>query len=356
MKAPRTYERRNGARPVRRRLPRRRGVRAFERASTERLALFSGTGNRGLTEAIAADLGVPLGDVEMSRFASSESYVRLCTSVRGMHAFVVQGMSDPIDHMIMEQLIMIDALKRASAQRVTAICPLYPYSRQDRKAREREPITAKLVAELYETAGADRMVSVDLHAPQIQGFFRVPFDHLTALPVLADHLAGSLKDGFVVVAPDAGALRLADKWARHLSHFHNLEADVAYLLKRRVTEKRNVSETLAVVGDVKGRQCVLVDDMIDTAGTILNGVNALARAGAREVVAAATHPILSGSAIARVEASALAELVVANTMPLGPEKAFSKITVLSIAPLVAAAIREIFTDGSVSTVFHEENA
>jgi ribose-phosphate pyrophosphokinase len=308
-----------------------------------------------LARAIAANIGLELGEVEISRFASSESYVRFRTSVRGLHAFVIQGMCDPIDHMIMEQLIMIDALKRASARRVTAVCPLYPYSRQDRKARGREPITAKLVAELFEAAGVDRMVSVDLHAPQIQGFFRVPFDHLTALPVLADHLAGSLKDGFVVVAPDAGALRLADKWVRHLSLFHNLEADVAYLHKRRVTEKRNVSETLAVVGDVKDRHCVLVDDMIDTAGTIVNGVDALVLAGAREVVAAATHPILSGSAVSRVENSALAELVVADTLPLGFQKTSPKITVLSIASLIGAAMREIFTDGSVSTVFHEEN-
>ncbi|MBK5229015.1 MAG: ribose-phosphate diphosphokinase [Actinobacteria bacterium] len=355
MKAQRIHDRRNAGHRRRARVPRKRGLGVPARANIEKLAIFAGTGNRGLAEAIAADLGMDLGDVEISRFASSEGYVRFRTSVRGIHAFVIQGMCDPIDHMIMEQLIMIDALKRASTRRVTAVCPLYPYSRQDRKARGREPITAKLVAELYETAGADRIVSVDLHAPQIQGFFRVPFDHLTALPVLADHVASSLQDGFVIVAPDAGALRLADKWARHLSLFHRMEADVAYLHKRRITDKRNLSETLAVVGDVKDRQCVLVDDMIDTAGTIVNGVDTLVRAGAREVVAAATHPILSGSAVARLEASALRELVVTDTVPIGPEKDSPKITVQSIAPLIAAAIKEIFAEGSVSTVFHGEN-
>jgi ribose-phosphate pyrophosphokinase len=354
MKAETTYEERVAHYPDPGLLPENE-PRVATRAGEERLAIFTGTGDRHLAESIAAHLGVTLGDVEISRFASSEGYVRFRTSVRGTQAFVIQGMRDPLDHMIMEQLIMIDALKRASARSVTAVCPLYPYSRQDRKARGREPITARLVADLYEAAGADRIVSVDLHAPQIQGFFRVPFDHLTALPVFADHLAGSLQEGFVIVAPDAGALRLADKWARHMSLFHNIEPDVAYLHKRRASGKRNVSDTIAVVGDVKDKQCVLVDDMIDTAGTIVNGVDALVRAGAGEVVAAATHPILSGSAVARLEASALTKLVVADTLPVQKKSTSSKTTVLSIAPLIAATIREIFTDGSVSTLFHGEN-
>lgn len=321
----------------------------------KRLMIFSGTANRPLAEEVAAELGMKLGQVEIETFANSESYARFGESVRGCDAFVIQSMDDPVDHNVMQQLIMIDALKRASAKRITAVCPLYPYSRQDRKARGREPITAKLMADLYEAAGVDRMVSVDLHTGQIQGFFDVPFDHLTALPLLANHFAQTLDDDFVIVSPDSGGVRLAEKWVNYFGQFHDLHGSLAFLYKRRKRDVRNESETLAVNGEVEGKVCIVVDDMIDTAGTLCHGVDSLLASGASEVRAAATHAILSGPAIDRLKNSPLAELVVTDTLPLPPEKEIDKIVVLSIAPTIARTIKSVFEELSVSELFHGEN-
>ena len=321
----------------------------------KRLMIFSGTANRGLGEEIANHLGMKLGDVEISSFANSESYSRFSDSVRGCDAFVIQSICDPVDHYVMQQLIMIDALKRASAKRITAVCPLYPYSRQDRKARGREPITAKLMADMYEAAGADRMISVDLHTGQIQGYFDVPFDHLTAMPILTNYFANILPEDFAIVSPDSGGVRLAEKWVQQINELNDANGQVVFLHKQRRKDARNVSETRSVVGDVNGKPCVIVDDMIDTAGTLTQGVDVLLRAGATEVHAAATHPILSGPAIDRLKNSQIEELVVTNTLPIPPEKQIDKLVVLSIAPLVAQTIKAVFEEGSVSDLFGGEN-
>jgi ribose-phosphate pyrophosphokinase len=317
--------------------------------------IFSGTAHPELADEVANHLGMKLGYVEISEFANTETYVRFSESVRGCDAFVIQSICDPVDHHILQHLIMIDALKRASAKRITAVAPFYPYSRQDRKARSREPITAKLLADFYEAAGADRVLSVDLHTGQIQGFFDVPFDHLTALPLLADHLAPGLEDDFVIVSPDAGGVRLADKWVQHLSEFHNKHGQVAFLHKRRRKDKRNVSETLAVVGEVNDKVCIIVDDMIDTAGTLSSGAESLIAAGAREVQAAATHALLSGPAVDRIKNAPIQKLVVTNTLPLPSEKQLDKLEILSIAPTIAQTIKAVFEEESVSELFHGEN-
>jgi ribose-phosphate pyrophosphokinase len=317
--------------------------------------IFSGTAHPALAEEVADHLGMKLGYVEIAEFANSETYVRFSESVRGCDAFVIQAISDPVDHHIIQHLIMIDALKRASAKRITAVAPFYPYSRQDRKARSREPITAKLLADFYEAAGADRVLSVDLHTGQIQGFFDVPFDHLTALPLLADHFAGRLEDDYVIVSPDAGGVRLADKWVQHLSEFHNKHGQVAFLHKRRRKDQRNVTETLAVVGEVEGKVCVIVDDMIDTAGTLASGAESLIAAGAGEVYAAATHALLSGPAVDRLKNAPIKEVVVTNTLPLPSEKQLDKLSILSIAPTIAQTVKAVFEEESVSELFHGEN-
>jgi ribose-phosphate pyrophosphokinase len=321
----------------------------------KRLMIFSGLANRPLAEEVCEKLGMKLGQVEIETFSNSESYARFGDSVRGCDAFVIQSMCDPIDHNVMQQLIMIDALKRASAKRITAVCPLYPYSRQDRKARGREPITAKLMADLYEAAGVDRFVSVDLHTGQIQGFFDVPFDHLTALPLLADYFADRLDDDFVIVSPDAGGVRLADKWVQHLGQYYDLSGQLAFLYKRRRRDVRNMSETLAVVGEVEGKVCVIVDDMIDTAGTLVSGAETLLADGATEVYAAATHPILSDPAVDRIKNSPIHQVVVTNTLPIPSEKQLDKLVVLSIAPTIAQTIKAVFEEDSVSELFHGEN-
>lgn len=321
----------------------------------KRLMIFSGAAHPALAREIADHLGMKLGHVETATFADSQTYARFSESVRGCDAFVIQSICDPVDHHIMQQLIMIDALKRASAKRITAVCPLYPYSRQDRKARGREPITAKLMADMYEAAGVDRMVSVDLHAGQIQGFFDAPLDHLTAMPLLAAHFADILNEDFVIVSPDAGGVRLADKWVQYLSEFHNLDGQVAFLHKRRRKDQRNVSEAKAVVGEVEGRTCVVVDDMIDTAGTLVNGSELLLRAGATKVFAAATHGILSDPATDRLKNSQIEQVVVTNTLPLDSDKLIDKLVVLSIAPVIAQTIKAVFEEGSVSDLFHDQN-
>jgi ribose-phosphate pyrophosphokinase len=317
--------------------------------------MFSGTANRALAEEVATCLGMKLGEVELATFANSETYVRFGESVRGVDAFVIQSMADPVDHNVMQQFIMIDALKRASAKRITAVCPRFPYQQQDRKARGREPITAKLMADFYEVAGADRVVAVDLHAGQIQGFFKIPADHLTALPLLADYMSKNLEGEFVIVSPDAGGVNLANKWVQYLSEFYNLNGQVAFLHKRRRRDARNQVETLAAVGEVNDKICIVVDDFVDTGGTLCQGADVLHDAGASEVYAAATHAILSADAVDRIKNSSIKSLVVTNTLPIPSEKRMDKLVVLSIAPILADAIKAVFEEGSVSELFHDKN-
>jgi ribose-phosphate pyrophosphokinase len=321
----------------------------------KRLMLFSGTANCVLAEEIATHLGMKLGEVEIATHANSESYVRFAESVRGKDAFVIQSASDPVDHHLMQHLIMIDALRRASAKRITAVVPFYPYARQDKKSLGREPITARMVADFYEVAGVDRVLSVDLHTGQIQGFFNVPFDHLTALPLLADYFAKLIDDDFVVVTPDAGRVRLAEKWTQHMSEFAGRACQLAFLHKQRRRDLRNVSETRAVVGDVDGRVCVVVDDMIDTGGTLCKGAETLIEAGATEVYAAATHAVLSDPATDRIKNSPIRQVVVTNTLPIPSEKELDNLVVLSIAPTIAQTIKAVFEEESVSELFHGEN-
>ena len=323
----------------------------MEIVTKKRMLVFSGTTHPALAQEIVEDLGVNLTPAKMSRFASGEIYFRAEESVRGCDVFVVQTHSDPVNESIMEQLIMIDALKRASAKRITAVVPYYGYSRQDKKGLAREPISAKLVADLITTAGADRVVSVDLHSGQIQGYFDFPFDHLTGLPLLSAYLQDDLGlgDDLVVVAPDAGRVKTAERLRERL------HADLAFLYKRRSRHEAHKIEEVAVVGEVQGRPCVLVDDMIDTAGTVVQGAGALAREGAGPVFAAATHPVLSGKAVQKLEESPIEQVVVTNTVPIPEEKMISKITQLSIAPVIASAIRAVFEDTSVSEIFHGDN-
>lgn len=324
----------------------------MEIVTKKKMMLFSGTTHPALAEEIAEHLGIRVSPCRISRFASGEIYVRAEESVRGADVFVVQTHADPVNESIMEQLIMIDAMKRASAKRITAVVPYYGYSRQDKKALAREPISAKLVADLLSVAGADRVVSVDLHSGQIQGFFDFPFDHLTALPILSEYLRDELGlygDDLVVVAPDAGRIKTAEKLREAL------HADLAFLYKRRSRREAHKIEEVAVVGEVEGRPCVLVDDMIDTAGTVTKGAAALAAMGAGPIYVGATHPVLSGKAVQLLEEAPIEQVVVTNTMPIPEEKRFAKLRVLSIAPLIASALRAVFEDTSVSEIFRGEN-
>lgn len=324
----------------------------MEIVTKKKMMLFSGTTHPALAEEIAANLGIKVSPARMSRFASGEIYFRSEESVRGADVFVVQSHSDPINESIMEQLVMLDAMKRASAKRITAVVPYYGYSRQDKKALAREPISAKLVADLITVAGADRVVSVDLHSGQIQGYFDFPFDHLTALPILSGYLRDELGlhgDDLVVVAPDAGRIKTAEKLREAL------HADLAFLYKRRSRREAHKIEEMAVVGEVEGRPCILVDDMIDTAGTVSKGSVALAAMGAGPIFVGATHPVLSGKAVQLLEEAPIQEVVVTNSMPIPEEKQFSKLRVLSIAPLIASALRAVFEDTSVSEIFGGEN-
>jgi ribose-phosphate pyrophosphokinase len=327
----------------------------MELPTRKHLMIFSGTANRPLAEEVVAHLGMKLSDCDISQFADSEQYVRFDESVRGCDAFVIQSHCAPVDYHVMQQLLMIDALKRASAKRITAVSPFYPYARQDKKTRSREPIASRLIADFYEAAGADRVLSVDLHTGQIQGFFDIPLDHLTALPMLADHFAEMLNEDVVIVSPDTGRVRLAEKWVQHLSDFHGMNSSVAFLHKKRMVDVRNVSSTLAVVGEVEGRICVIADDMIDTAGTLVNGAEALIEAGAAEVYAAATHAVLSDPATDRIKNSPILQVVVTNTLPIPSEKQIDKLVVLSIAPTIAQTIKAVFEEESVSELFHGEN-
>jgi ribose-phosphate pyrophosphokinase len=328
----------------------------MELVSTKTLQLFSGSGNRELAEEIAESLGVPLGDVELSTFANGEKYCRLGENVRGSDVFVIQGHCDPINDHVMEQLIMIDAVKRASARRITAVCPFYGYSRQDRKATGREPITARLLADLLTVAGADRVVVVDLHTGQIQGFFDFPVDHLTAVPLLADHLSTTLDRDVAatVVSPDAGAGKLARRFANCLDG-HGITADLAFIDKRRPKGTHNVAIATEVVGVVEGRQCILIDDMIDTAGTVVSAAELLMNRGAVSVSILATHGLLSGPAIDRLKNGPIREVIVTNTLPVPSEKQFDNLTVLSIAPIVADALAAVFEERSVSELFQGDN-
>jgi ribose-phosphate pyrophosphokinase len=322
-----------------------------ELVGKKRMMLFSGSANLPLAEEVVRLLGIPLGGVERSRFANGEIYIRFDESVRGADCFVLQSHSKPVNFHIMEQLIMLDALQRASAKRITAVVPFYGYARQDKKHLAREPITARLMADLLVAAGADRIVSMDLHSAQIQGFTAKPFDHLTALPVFYQYLHDTVGKSMVIVSPDTGRVRLASRFARHL------DAGVAFVHKRRRAEVHNESAALQVVGDVEGLHAVIIDDMIDTGGTVVAAAELLAEAGALSVRAMATHGVLSPPAAERFEASALEEVVITNTLPVPEDAAaLTKLKVLSVGPILADALRAIFTDESVSALFMGENA
>jgi len=301
------------------------------------LVLVSGRAHMDLAHAVGEEIGCGVSPVTAYDFAS-----------RGADVFVLQSIAGDINKWLMEQLIMIDAAKRASAKRITVVAPFYPYSRQDKKHQGREPISARLMADLYRTAGADRIMSVDLHASQEQGFFDGPVDHLFAMPVLVDYVRGRVDlSNTAVVSPDAGRIRVAEKWSKKLGG-----APLAFVHKTRDTTRPNVAVANRVVGEVAGKECVLVDDMIDTAGTITEAINVLNNAGAKKVIVVATHGILSDPAAKRLSESGAAEVVVTDTLPIPAEKRFEQLTVLSIAPLLARAIHEVFEDGSVTSLFN----
>ncbi len=312
-------------------------------ASGKRMMVFAGSHNRELSEGIARHLGIELGNIKISRFANGEIYVRYLESVRGADVFLVAPMCNPVNASIMETLIMIDAAKRASARTITAVLPHYAYARQDKKSAAREPITAKLLADLLTTAGVDRVIAMDLHQGQIQGFFNQPVNHLTALPILADYFEGLQLEDCTVVSPDVGRVKVCKKLADMLG------ASLAIMHKGR--PEHNVAEITHVIGDVEGRVCIVADDMIDTAGSVTEGAKALLQKGAKKVYVAATHGIFSGPAFDRIDASPIDEVVVTNTLPLPEERAHGKIRVLSVAPLFAHAIQNVYNDESVSELF-----
>ena len=312
------------------------------------LILVTGRTHPKLAAEVAEQLGIDVLETTAYDFANGEMYVRYTESVRGADVFVLQSHAAPINQSIMEQLIMIDALKRASARSITVVSPFYPYARQDKKHKGREPISARLISDLYKTAGADRLMCVDLHTSQIQGFFDGPLDHLFAIPVLAKHIRERVEDlsNVTVVSPDTGRVRVAEHWATLLDG-----APLAFVHKTRDINVPNHAVSKAVVGNVEGRTCVLIDDMIDTGGTIAGAVKVLMDKGAKEVIIAATHPVLSDPAVERLSECGAVEVVVTNTLPVPEEKRFENLTVLSIAPLIARAIREVFDEGSVTEIF-----
>ena len=315
-------------------------------ANQKKLLLLSGRSHPELTDEIAACLGVDPTPTTLYDFANGEIFVRFLESVRGCDAFVLQSHTAPINKWIMEHLIMVDALKRASAKRITVVAPFFGYARQDKKSRGREPISARLIADLFLTAGADRIMAVDLHTAQIQGFFDGPVDHLFALPILASYIEDKLDLSRVtVVAPDAGRVRVCERWT------DRLRCPLAIIHKRRDPDIANQVKVLEVVGQVEGRTCIIVDDMIDTGSTIVNAVDALFNQGAAQVIVTATHGVLSGPAVDLLKNSRISEVIVTNTLPILNEKRFDKLTVLSIAPLIARAISEVFSDGSVTSLF-----
>lgn len=305
--------------------------------------VFAGNSHLELAEEIASIMGKPLGRATVNKFSDGEISVNLWETVRGIDCYIVQSTCNPVNDNLMELLIMIDAMKRASAGRINAVIPYYGYARQDRKAKARDPITAKLVADLLVAAGADRVVTMDLHAAQIQGYFDIPVDHLVGMPILSRYFASENIDNIVVVSPDHGSVTRA----RNMAEF--LNAPIAIVDKRR--PEPNKSEIMNIIGDIERKNCILIDDMIDTAGTITNAANALKELGATSVRACSTHGVLSGPAIERIESSAIEELVLLNTLPILKEKQIDKMKILSVAPLFAEAMTRIFTNGSISKLF-----
>ena len=319
--------------------------------SRNRMMVFTGSANVPLAEEVGDVLGIQLGKVERSTFANGEIYVRPVESVRGSDCFVIQSHCAPINDNIMEQLITIDGLRRASARRITAVIPFLGYSRQDKKVLPREPITARLMADLFMTAGADRLVSVDLHTGQLQGFISKPWDSLTALPIITDYLAGRIEGKTTVLSPDAGGVKRAERYARHLG------ASVAFVYKRRDPTEHNESEALSMAGKVTDRHVVIVDDMIDTAGTVCNAAEMVKDYGALSVRIAATHGIFSDPALDRIKNAPIEEVIVTNTLPVSDDiTSLDKVKVLSIAPILAETLQAIFMDSSVSEIFLGENA
>ncbi len=327
----------------------------MEKVTTKRLALYTGRTHPALAQEVATHLNIEIGHANLVEFANGEVRCSFGESVRGTDVFVMQthfgvdGRS--VNDSIMEHLIMIDAASRASAKRITAVCPFYGYARQDRKAAGREPITARLVADMFKAAGSKRMISIDLHSGQIQGFFDGPVDHLTAMPVLEKYVRENATEP-VIVSPDAGRIKVAERMAQHLD---DCGADLAFIYKRRPKGTTNVAEAAEVMGDVEGRTCVLTDDMIDTGGTIVAAAELLKKRGAKEVWAMATHGLLSGPAVDRLKNAPLERLVLTNSLPLPPEKQLPNVEVLSVAPLIAEALGAVFDDTSVSDIFDGEN-
>jgi ribose-phosphate pyrophosphokinase len=321
-------------------------VTGVKKPNEKHLMLFTGRAYPELAREVANLMQVEIVPTRALNYANSEIYVRFEESVRGCDAYVIQSHAAPVNEWVMEQLIMVDALKRASAKRITVVAPFYPYARQDKKHAGREPISARLIADMFRVAGANRIMSVDLHAAQIQGFFDGPVDHLWALPVLSNYVEEKYDTAeMTVVSPDAGRVRLADMWSDRLA------APLAIIHKRRDPDVANTVVVHEVVGEVEGKVCLLVDDMIDTAGTICQAAEALMSRGAKSVIAAATHPVLSGPATERLASSAFEEVIVTNTLPIPAQRQFATLTVLSIAPLIARAIHEVFEDGSVTSLF-----
>ena len=315
-------------------------------SNAKRIVLLAGRSHPELAKEVAESLGVDLVPTKAYNFANGEIFVRFEESVRGCDAFVLQTHTAPVNEWIMEHLLMVDALKRASAKRITVVAPFYGYARQDKKHDGREPISARLIADLFTAAGATRMMSVDLHTAQIQGFFNGPVDHLFALPILAAHIGRTVqRDKITVVSPDAGRVRVAERWTDILG------SPLAIIHKRRDPNIPNEAKVLEVVGDVRGRICVVVDDMIDTGGTIVKAAEALFENGAEDVIVTATHGVLSAPAAERLAASRIREVVITDTLPIPAESRFDKLTVLPIAPLLARAIQEVFDEGSVTSLF-----
>jgi ribose-phosphate pyrophosphokinase len=313
------------------------------------IKIFAGNSNRALAEEIAEKIGLPLGLAKVGKFSDGESAIHIEEVVRGSDVFIIQSTCPPANDNLVELLIIIDALRRASAGRITAVMPYFGYARQDRKAKARDPISAKLVANLITTAGADRILTMDLHAPQLQGFFDIPVDHLIGVPILAGYFKEKFQDtsDVVVVSPDVGSVSRSRKFAERL------EVPLAIIDKRR--PKANVSEIMNIIGDVNNKRVVLVDDLIDTGGTIVNAVNALVEIGAKEVYACCTHGVLSGPAIERINNSPMKELVMLNTIPVSEEKRIPKLVSISVAPVFAEAIERIYGDISISTLFTQQD-
>ncbi len=325
----------------------------MEQVTQKKMALFAGRASTDLAEDVAAALGIEVGESNVEDFANGEIHCRFSTSVRGSDVFILNTHTawnhHSINDSLMEHLVMVDAAKRASAKRITVVAPFYGYGRQDRKAAGREPITAKLIANMFRAAGASRLVSIDLHSGQIQGFFDGPVDHLTAMPVLVDYLKMLGTEDLVVVSPDAGRVKVAERYANKLG------ASLAIVHKSRVVEKKNMVEAKEVVGEVEGKTCVVIDDMIDTGGTIVAAADVLFDKGAKSVLAATTHPVLSGPAVDRLKNSCIEKVIVTDTLPLGPEKQFDKLVVLTVSKILARAIEAVFMDTTVSEIFDGNN-